>query len=44
EQEAKNILSVEIEIGELTFLNPEQVEFWLEEIFKKTPAKDAKIQ
>ena len=44
EQKAENILSVEIEIGELTFLNPEQVEFWLEEIFKKTPAKDAKIQ
>ena len=44
EQKAKNILSIEIEIGELTFLNPEQVEFWLEEIFKKTPAKDAKIE
>ena len=44
EQKAKNILSVEIELGELTFLNPEQVEFWLEEIFKKTPARDAKIQ
>jgi len=44
EQKAKNILSVEIELGELTFLNPEQVEFWLDEIFKKTPAKDAKIQ
>jgi len=25
EQKAKNILSVEIEIGELTLLNPEQV-------------------
>ena len=44
EQKARNILFVEIEIGELTLLNPEQVEFWLEEIFKKTPAKDAKIQ
>ena len=44
EQKAENILSIEIEIGELTFLNPEQVEFWLEEIFKKTPAEDAKIQ
>lgn len=44
EQRARNILSVEIELGELTLLNPEQVEFWLEEIFKKTPAKDAKIR
>lgn len=44
EQKARNILSVEIELGELTLLNPVQVEFWLEEIFKKTPAKDAKIR
>lgn len=44
EQKAKKILSVDIELGELTFFNPEQVEFWLEEIFKKTLAKNAKIQ
>ncbi len=44
EQKAKNIISVDIEIGELTSFNAEQVEFWLEEIFKKTQAEDAKIQ
>ncbi len=44
EEKAKNILSVEVEIGELTSFNVEQVAFWLEEIFKKTQAKDAKIQ
>ena len=43
EQKAKKILSVNIEIGELTFLNPEQVKFWLEEIFKKTQARGSKI-
>jgi len=43
EQKAKEILSVDIEIGELTFLNDEQVRFWLEEIFKKTIAEKAEI-
>jgi len=43
QQKAKDILSVDIEIGELTFLNPEQIRFWLKEIFRKTQAKKAKI-
>jgi len=42
-QKAKEILSIDIEIGELTFLNPEQVKFWLKEIFKGTSAKEAEI-
>jgi len=43
DQKAKEILSIEIEIGEFTFLNPEQVRFWLKEIFKESIAKEAKV-
>ncbi len=44
DHKAKEILSIDIEIGELTFLNPEQVKFWLEEIFKGTNAEKAEIR
>lgn len=43
DQKAKEILSIDIEIGELTFLNPEQVKFWLKEIFKGSDAQEAEI-
>lgn len=45
-QEAKKrkVLSLHLEIGELTFLNPEQVKFWLRELFRGTPAEKAKIK
>jgi len=43
-QEAKKILLVELEIGELSLLNPEQVEFWLKLAFEKTPASEAELK
>ena len=43
EQGAKEVLRVEIEIGELSFLNPEQVEFWVKIGFEKTIASLATI-
>jgi len=42
-QEAKKVLLVELEIGELSMLNPDQVEFWLQLAFDKTPASEAQI-
>jgi len=43
-QEAKKVLLVELEIGELSLLNPDQVEFWLQLAFDKTPASEAQIR
>jgi len=43
EEEAKKVLLVSIEIGRLTFLNPEQVEFWVKLGFEKTIASDAEL-
>lgn len=38
------MLSIQLEIGELTFLNPEQLKFWILEGFKKTLAEGAKLR
>ena len=43
-QEAKKILLIELEIGELSLLNPEQIEFWLKLAFEKTPASEAELK
>ena len=43
EQNAAKVLRVEIEIGELSFLNPEQIEFWVKISFEKTIADEAEI-
>jgi hydrogenase nickel incorporation protein HypA/HybF len=43
EQGATRVLEVELEIGQLTFLNPEQLSFWMKEGFKKTLADNAKL-
>ncbi len=43
EKRARKILSLNLELGELTFLNPEQIHFWLKELFRDTPAQGAKI-
>jgi hydrogenase nickel incorporation protein HypA/HybF len=43
QQNAVQIKSVEIEIGELTFLNREQVGFWVNLGFKDTIAEKASI-
>jgi hydrogenase nickel incorporation protein HypA/HybF len=42
-REAERVLGVQIEIGGLSFLNPEQVKFWLELKFEKTIARGAKL-
>ncbi|MBN1894837.1 hydrogenase maturation nickel metallochaperone HypA [bacterium] len=41
---AEKILSIEIEIGELTFLSFDQLKFWLDMEFKDTPAGEAEIK
>ena len=43
-QEAKKILLVELEIGELSLLNPEQVEFWVKLALEKTIASEAEVK
>lgn len=43
EHGAGRVLSVQIEIGELSLLNPEQVEFWLTELARNTAAEGAKF-
>ena len=40
---AKRVISVDIEIGELTFFSAEQVEFWLKTILNGTIASDIKV-
>jgi hydrogenase nickel incorporation protein HypA/HybF len=41
---ASKVIGINLEIGDLVFLNPEQVEFWLRELSKGTIAQDAKIR
>ena len=43
-QEAKKVLLVEIEIGELSLLNPDQIEFWVKLAFERTPAAEAELK
>jgi hydrogenase nickel incorporation protein HypA/HybF len=40
----KKVLSVQLEIGELTLLNLEQVTFWIHELFKGSIAEGAKVK
>ncbi len=40
----KKILSVHLEIGELTLLNIEQVTFWIHELFKGSVADGAEVK
>lgn len=44
ENRARKVMAVNLEIGALVFLNPEQVEFWIKELFRETIAKEAKIR
>ncbi|PIU67911.1 MAG: hydrogenase maturation nickel metallochaperone HypA [Armatimonadetes bacterium CG07_land_8_20_14_0_80_40_9] len=44
ENQAHKVVAINLEIGALVFLNPEQVEFWLKELFRETIAKEAKIR
>lgn len=40
----KKVLSIQLEIGELTLLNVEQVTFWIHELFKGSMAEGAKVK
>ena len=44
ENNGKKVLSVQLEIGELTLLNVEQVTFWIHELFKGSVAEGAKVK
>jgi hydrogenase nickel incorporation protein HypA/HybF len=39
----KKVLSIQLEIGELTLVNVEQVTFWIHELFKGSVAAGAKV-
>lgn len=43
EQRASKVIEIKIKVGDLTHLNPEQIDFWLKEFFRHTPAEGAKI-
>ncbi len=40
----KKVLSIQLEIGELTHLNGEQVSFWIKELFKNSVAEGAEVK
>lgn len=40
----KRVLSIQLEIGELTLLNVEQITFWVQELFKGSIAENAKVK
>ena len=40
----KRVLSIQLEIGELTLINVEQVTFWIHELFKGSLAEGAKVK
>lgn len=40
---AKSVLRIELEIGELSFLSTEQVEFWLKTCLEGTIASEAEV-
>jgi hydrogenase nickel incorporation protein HypA/HybF len=40
----KKVFSVQLEIGELTLLNGDQVGFWVKELFKGSAAEDAEVK
>ena len=44
ENNGRKVLSIHLEIGELTLLNVEQVTFWIHELFKGSVAEGAKVK
>ena len=40
----RKVISIQLEIGELAFLNPEQIIFWIDELFKGSVAEGAKVK
>jgi len=43
EHEAQKVVEVDIEIGELSLFSPEQVQYWLRQLFRDTIAEGADI-
>ena len=43
-QRAESVKSIHIEIGDLTFLNPEQIAFWVETGLQDTVAEGASLE
>ena len=41
---AKKVISILLEVGELTHLNAEQVSFWIRELFKGSAAEGAEVK
>jgi hydrogenase nickel insertion protein HypA len=44
EAKAKNVVKVDITIGDLTFLDPVNMEMWIREALRNTTGKDAVIK
>jgi len=44
ENNGKKVVSILLEIGELTHLNGEQVSFWIKELFKDSVAEAAEVK
>ena len=40
----REVLSIQLEMGELALLNVEQVTFWIHELFKGTAAEGARVK
>ena len=41
---AKSVVAVELEVGDLAFLDPDSMELWVRQAFAGGPAKDAAIK
>jgi hydrogenase nickel insertion protein HypA len=41
---AKRVLSVELELGDLAFLDPDNIEIWVREALAEGPGKDAVLK
>jgi len=44
QHQVDEVLEIDIEIGELSLFNPDQVQFWLHQLFRDTVAEDAEIK
>lgn len=40
---ARRVLSLALTVGQFSHLNPEQLRYWLQELFRDTPAEGAEI-
>ncbi len=44
EQEAERVERIEVALGAMTMIDPEQLEFWLEQVLRGTVAEGAEVQ